>query len=38
MGDVEEAAAGAWICEVIAEVALTSFDSVISAEGEGETL
>lgn len=39
VGDVEEeAAAGAWICEVTAEVALTSSDLVVSAEGEGETL
>lgn len=38
VGDVEEeAAAGAWICEVTAEVALTSSDLVVSAEGEGET-
>lgn len=34
MGDVEEAAAGVWISEVIAELA----DSVVSVEDESETL
>lgn len=38
MGDVEEAAAGVWISEVIAELALTSPDSVVSVEDESETL
>lgn len=38
MGDVEEAAAGVWISEVIAELALTSPDSVVSVEDEIEKL
>lgn len=38
MGDVEEAATGAWMSEVIAEVALTSPDSAVSVEDGSETL